>query len=169
MSWQVLLALSLYPRTQALGIASSTGSRGWWCLWRPRAPEGLHYLLWDGACPRPRQAALPFCRIPFIWGTRLPARRLVWRSGWWGTPILLQHSNVNIYVEKKKERRLGRRKFRMIFSLTVPSCVKVERWNEYAKPKPNRWHSQPQAESAVSGDSPPYCDFQPTPTHWCNF
>lgn len=50
-SWQVLLVLSLHARTQALGIASRTGSRRWWCLQWPWAPEGAHCLFWDVACP----------------------------------------------------------------------------------------------------------------------
>lgn len=86
MFWQVLSVLSLHPRTQALGIASHTGSRRWWCLWWPWAPEGVHYLPWDVACPLPRQAALSFCKILFTWGMKLPARCLVWRSGGWSVP-----------------------------------------------------------------------------------
>lgn len=60
-------------------------------------------------------------------------------------------------------------KFRMVFSPSVWSCVKVKMWNKRAKPKPNQWHSLLQTESAESGDSSPHCDFHPIPTHWYNF
>lgn len=102
MSWQVLLVLSLQPRAQALGIASRTGSRRWWCLWWPWAPEGAHYLLWDVACPLPRQAALSSCRILFTWGMWLPVRCLVWRSGGWAVPSPAIWSSRCVIQNNKK-------------------------------------------------------------------
>lgn len=144
MSWQVLLVLSLHPRAQALGIASRTGSRRWWCLWWPWAPQGAHYLLRDVACPLPRQAALSSCRILFTWGMWLPVRCLVWRSGGWGVPSpAFDHLAVMSKIYNKKISLLSffcsyvyRCKFRMVFSPSVWSCV---RWRgETNMPNPNQ-------------------------------
>lgn len=131
MFWQVLLARSLYPRTQASGIASSTGSRRWWRLWQPWAPEGIHYCLWDGACPLPRQPALSFCRIPFTRGARLPARCLVWRVGWWATPSSAVSASCckaqNSRREKKKKgEKAGKKKIQKYIQSNYTKLSKGE-------------------------------------------
>ena len=133
------------------------------------SPEGIHYLLWDGACRRPRQAARLLCRIPFIWGMRLPERCSVWWPGWRVTPspaVWAPCCNVhNLCWEKEK----GEKK---IQNDVQSNCTKLHEGEEMKRIR--RAHTKSVAQSAIGWmgtlrDSPPYGDFHPTPTHWYNF